>query len=95
MSAQQICSNACTRILFIARGPRQPACIFETKTGREFSTRSSQKKRERALLKQESTADSTLVPHMRITAYFPAKWGVGRNPSFEHLGLTGGNRKKN
>jgi hypothetical protein len=29
------------------------------------------------------------------TAYFPAKWGVGRNPSFEHLGLTGGNRKKN
>jgi hypothetical protein len=66
MSAQQICSNACTRILFIARGPRQPACIFETKTGREFSTRSSQKKRERALLKQESTADSTLVPHMRM-----------------------------
>jgi hypothetical protein len=62
MSAQQICSNACTRILFIARGPRQPACIFETKTGREFSTRSSQKKRERALLKQEST----LVPHMRM-----------------------------
>jgi hypothetical protein len=29
MSAQRICSNACTTILL-------PACIFETKTGREF-----------------------------------------------------------